>query len=36
VRLTRDRPPNSQTLRADLNPVLTKEISRIGGHGNDY
>jgi len=32
VRLIRDSPQNGQTLSGDLNPALTKEISRFGGH----
>ena len=32
MRLTRDRPENSQALGGDLNAVLTKQIGRFGGH----
>ena len=32
VRLTRDRPQDRQSLGRDLNPTLTKKLSRIVGH----
>ena len=34
--LTCDRPDDGQPLRRNLNPVLSKEVSLIGDHGNDY
>ena len=34
VGLTRDRPQDRQSLGRDLNAALTKEVSRVGGHGD--
>lgn len=33
VRLTRNRAPDRQSLRGDLNPALTKKFGRVSEHG---